>query len=143
MATGKSYPWSYFARFPLEPTATLAPRGPNDSDPPIVKPSASSPCKTVDDYTVGFSKPSDLARVKSSGQIKLSETKLIKEIKDKAYVPGISRVIQSLHFFYCLFCKFRGLAVDRRAPTTAFPYGIKLPAAERPNIVNQTAVVFL
>jgi len=39
---------------------------------------------------VGLSEPGDLARVKSSGQIKLSETRLIKEIKDKAYVPGIS-----------------------------------------------------
>lgn len=58
-------------------------------------------------------------------------------------MPGIPRAIQPLHLFHRLFRQLRGLAVNRRAATAAFPYGIELAATEWANVVNQTGLVLL
>ena len=58
-------------------------------------------------------------------------------------MPGIPRAIQPLHLFHRLFRQLRGLAVNRRAATAAFPYGVKLAATERANVVNETGLIFL
>ena len=110
---------------------------------PVANSFAFSSCKTIDNQAVGLAKIGDLSGVKGSRQIRLSEGGPVKEVKDEADMPGVSCVVQPLHFFYSLFRQLRRLAVNRRAATAAFPYGIKLAATEWTNVVNETGLVFL
>lgn len=99
--------------------------------------------KTINHQAVLLSESGDAGRVEASGQIELHEPGSVKETEDEAQMPGISCIINLLYFSYGLFCHFRGLTMDRRTPTTAFPNGIELTTTERTNIVDHTGVVLL
>ena len=54
----------------------------------------------------------------------------------------ISGVIQPLHCSHRLFGQCDSFSVDGRASASAFVYGVKLPAAERTNIIDKASIVF-
>ena len=71
-------------------------------------------CKTVYDDAMRLAELHNLCGLKSSGQIEIFECRLVKKIKNEADVPGISCVIQVLHFSNCLFCQSHSLSMDCR-----------------------------
>lgn len=90
-----------------------------------------------------LSKFGDLPRVEPSRQIKLLETRHVKEVQDEAQVPRVPRVIQPLHLSYCLVRKAPGLTMNRGASPLTLTYGIKLATAKWADIVDQTGIIFL
>ena len=92
--------------------------------------------KTVDDNPMGPAELTDFIRLKTAGNINLSEITIIKQIQDMAYMAGIAGVIQCLNPPHRNSGRNHCGPVNQGPVLVAFAQRIELAAAERPVFIN-------
>ena len=99
--------------------------------------------ETVDNNPMGLAELADFIRLKTAGHIDLSETIIIEQIQDIAYMAGIAGVIQGLNPSHCNFGRCHCGPVNQRPTQVAFAQGVKLPAAERSEFIDQAGTLIV
>ena len=92
---------------------------------------------------MGLTEFVDFIRLKTAGDIDLSETIIIEHMQDIAYMAGIAGVIQGLNPSHHNFGSCHCGPVNQRPALVAFAQGIKLSANERSEFIDQAGTLIV